>query len=184
MGASVVISGTWYYFMHDETEAGQPRKRALGAELVIPVAALAFTLYYFYTILDAPWTAQASAFFIGTILIVLALIFIVLTVRWVAKGDGDWSFHTLFEPHEYVRLRVALFALTVGYVVVISFLGFTITTFLFLVLAMLLLNHGRRAKLSLSLAAVLSIGGYLLFIVAFDNNFPEGPFETLMKGVL
>ena len=170
--------------MHDETEASQPRKRALGAELVIPVAALLFTIYYFWTILESPWTAQASAFFIGTILIVLVLIFIGLTFRWVANGEGDWSFHTLFEPHNYVRLRLALFALTVGYIAVISFLGFTITTFLFLLLAMLLLNRGRRVKLSLSLAAVLSIGGYLLFVVAFDTNFPEGPFETLMNGIL
>jgi hypothetical protein len=170
--------------MHDEAEADRPRKRALGAELVIPVAALVFTLYYFWTILDSPWTAQASAFFIGTILIVLVLVFIALTFRWVAKGEGDWSFHTLFEPHDYVRLRLALFALTVGYIAVISFLGFTITTFLFLVLAMLLLNRGRRAKLSLTLAAILSVGGYLLFIVAFDTNFPEGPFETLMNGIL
>jgi hypothetical protein len=170
--------------MHDETEAGQPRKRALGAELVIPVGALVFTLYYFWTILESPWTAQASAFFIGSILIVLVLIFIGLTFRWVAKGEGDWSFHTLFEPHDYVRLRLALFALTVGYIAVISFLGFTITTFLFLLLAMLLLNRGRRVKLSLSLATILSVGGYLLFIVAFDTNFPEGPFEVLMKGIL
>ncbi len=170
--------------MHDEAEAGQPRKRALGAELVIPVTALVFTLYYFYTILESPWTAQASAFFIGTILIVLALVFIALTFRWVAKGDGDWSFHTLFEPHDYVRLGLGLLALTVGYIAVISFLGFTITTFLFLVLAMLLLNRGRRARLSLTLAAILSIGGYLLFIVAFDTNFPEGPFENLMNGIL
>lgn len=170
--------------MQDETEAGQPRKRALGAELVIPVAALLFTLYYFYTIVGAPWTAQASAFFIGSILIVLVLIFIGLTFRWVAKGEGDWSFRTLFEPHNYVALRLGLFALTVGFIVVISFLGFTITTFLFLFFSMLLLNHGRRIKLSLSLATILSVGGYLLFIVAFDTSFPEGPFETLMKGIL
>ncbi len=170
--------------MHDETEAGEPRKRALGAELVIPVGALLFTLYYFWTILDSPWTAQASAFFIGTILIVLILIFIGLTFRWVARGEGDWSFHTLFEPHEYVNLRLALLALTIGYIAVISFLGFTITTFLFLLSAMLLLNRGRRARLSLALSLILSIGGYLLFVVAFDTNFPEGPFEVLMNGIL
>lgn len=170
--------------MNDEADADRPRKRALGAELVIPVAALLFTLYYFYTIVDAPWTAQASAFFIGTILIVLVLIFIALTFRWVAKGEGDWSFHTLFEPHNYVRMRLALFALTVGYIAVISYLGFTITTFLFLFLAMLLLHRGRRAKLSLVLSTTLSIGGYLLFIVAFDTSFPAGPFENMMNGIL
>lgn len=170
--------------MSDETKTGEPGKRALGAELVIPVAALLFTLYYFWTILESPWTAQASAFFIGTILIVLVLVFVGLAFRWVARGEGDWGFHTLFEPAGYIGLRVALFALTIGYIAVISFLGFTITTFLFLLSAMLLLNRGRRAKLSLALAAILSLGGYLLFVVAFDTNFPAGPFETLMRGIL
>ena len=32
--------------MHDETDASQPRKRALGAELVIPVAALVIAVRY------------------------------------------------------------------------------------------------------------------------------------------
>lgn len=170
--------------MTDESEAGEPRKRALGAELVIPVAALLFTLYYFWTILESPWTAQASAFFIGTILIVLVLIFIGLSFRWVARGDGDWSFHTLFEPRDYVNLRLALLLLTIGYIAVIGWLGFTITTFLFLSSSMLLLNRGRRAKLSLSLSLILSLGGYFLFVVAFDTNFPEGPFEILMNRIL
>ncbi len=170
--------------MLDESDAGRPRKRALGAELVIPVGALIFTLYYFWTILDSPWTAQARAFFIGTILIVLVLIFIAMTFRWVSKGEGDWSFHTLFEPLDYVRLRLALFALTIGYIAVISFLGFTITTFLFLSLTMLLLGDGQRKMLVFILSAVLALSGWLLFIYAFDTNFPAGPFEAMMNGLL
>lgn len=170
--------------MHDDIEEGEPRKRALGAELVIPVMALLFTLYYFYTILESPWTAQASAFFVGTILIALVLIFVGLSFRWVAKGEGDWSFHTLFEPLGYAKPRLALFALTVGYIAVIPFFGFTITTFIFLFLAMLLLNRGRHVRLSLLVSLALSLGGYFLFIAAFDTSFPAGPFESLMEGVL
>ena len=32
--------------------------------------------------------------------------------------------------------------------------------------------------------AALSLGGYFLFIAAFDTSFPAGPFESLMEGVL
>ena len=46
-------------------------RKPIGGELIIPVAAVAFTLYYFSTIFDSPWTAQVSAFFVGTILILL-----------------------------------------------------------------------------------------------------------------
>jgi len=63
-------------------------------------------------------------------------------------------------------------------------LGFTITTFLFLSIAMLILNDWRKKRFIILLSAVLSLGGYLLFIVAFKTRFPAGPFETFMKAFL
>jgi hypothetical protein len=69
-------------------------------------------------------------------------------------------------------------------VAVIEWLGFTLTTFLFLAAGMLLLNDGRRPGFIVGLAAALAIGGYLLFIVAFQTRFPEGPLEQLLAGVI
>jgi hypothetical protein len=83
-----------------------------------------------------------------------------------------------------VNTRLFLLALAIGYIVVISWLGFTITTFLFLFMAMALLNKGERMKLSLIVAAALSVSGYLLFIVAFKTRFPFGPFENLLEPLL
>jgi hypothetical protein len=34
------------------------------------------------------------------------------------------------------------------------------------------------------LSAVMALGGYAVFILAFDTRFPRGPFEALMKLVL
>ena len=48
---------------------------------------------------------------------------------------------------------------------------------------MLTLNEGRRKGLILGLAATLSLGGWLLFVVAFETRFPEGPFELAAKGL-
>ena len=45
---------------------------------------------------------------------------------------------------------------------------------------MLVLNNGRRPGFILGLAAGLALGGYLLFMVAFQTRFPDGPFEWLM----
>jgi RsiW-degrading membrane proteinase PrsW (M82 family) len=63
--------------MAEETGSGSGEKKQIGGELVIPVAALIFTLYYFSTIYNSPWTAQVSAFFIGAILLLLIAIFLV-----------------------------------------------------------------------------------------------------------
>lgn len=171
----------------------KPEKKHVGAELVIPAAAVIFTLYYFYTIVNWPWnpperyiswTAQVSAFFIGTVLIILILAFVVYKLIEIRRGESDLGFQRLTEPLSFMPTRTALFALTISYIFFVDWGGFTITTFIFLSTTMMLLNQGRNWKFILSLAAILSIGGYFLFVYAFEVRFPKGPFEILMAQVL
>jgi hypothetical protein len=131
--------------MNQHSDPRPPARRPVGGELIIPIAAVAFTLYYFTSIIDSPFEAQVNAFFVGSILLGLVAVL-----------------------------------LAIGYVAVIAWLGFTLTTFAFLSAAMLTLNDGRRPGFVLGLAAALALGGYLLFIVAFQTRFPVGPFERLM----
>ena len=60
--------------MDEQSGRQKPEPRAIGGELIIPVAALALTIYYFTTIIDVPWSAQVSAFFVGAILILLIMV--------------------------------------------------------------------------------------------------------------
>jgi len=159
-------------------------RKAVGGELIIPVAGLIFALYYFSTILDSPWEAQVAAFFVGFILIALILIFLVKTAVLFARGSARLDFSPLVTPFGITVKRLVLFALTLGYILLIPYLGFTITTFAFLMSAFLLLQQPKRPGLAASLAAGLSLAGYLLFIVAFDTRFPRGLFEELMRGIL
>ncbi len=165
-------------------EPEKTEKKHLGGDLVIPVAALAFTLYYFSTIIDSPWTAQVSADFIGSILIFLILIFIVKSVVSLRRGDADLGMDSLLNPRSFILKRLALLGLTLGFVFLVDYGGFTLTTFVFLTLAMLLLSEGRNKRFILILSGGLALGGYLLFILAFDTRFPDGPFEQLMERIL
>ena len=61
--------------MTDNKEADAPEHTSVGSQLIIPIAAVLFTVYYFYTIIDAPWTAQVAAFIVGSILIILVILF-------------------------------------------------------------------------------------------------------------
>jgi hypothetical protein len=162
----------------------QRRQRSAGAELIIPVAGIAFAIYYFSTIWNAPWTAQVSSFFVGSILILCSLAMIVRIMLAVRDGTMTLDFESLVSPRDFIVKRLILFGLTVGYIVVIHWFGFTLTTFVFLMLAMLLLNEGRRPWLIVALSAVLAFSGWLLFVVAFEVRFPAGPFEILMRGIL
>ncbi len=169
--------------MTDKTTSANPEKKHIGGDLVIPVAALGFTLYYFSTIVDAPRIAQISAFFIGTILIFVIALFAIKTVVSIRRGEADLGMDSLFAPWSFMPKRLALFGLTLGFIVFIEWGGFTLTTFAFIALAMLLLSEGRNKGLILSISGAMAIGGYLLFIVAFKRRFPLGPFEELMKQV-
>lgn len=169
--------------MADKSDSGGTEKTHLGAQLIVPIAALAFTLYYFSTIINSPWTAQVSAFFIGTVLILLVIAYVIKSAFQVVRGEADLGMHDLVEPRAYIPKRVGLLVLTLGFIIVVQWGGFTLTTFAFLALAMLMLSGGRRAKFILGLTAALAIGGYLLFILAFDTRFPEGPFERMMEPI-
>ncbi len=164
--------------------SGTPERKHIGGDLVIPGAAFVFTLYYFSTIINSPWTAQVSAFFVGTILIALVIIFFVKSFISIKGGEADLGMESLLAPRSYVPKRLALLGLTLGFIVLIGWGGFTLTTFAFMALAMLLLSEGRNRRLILILSATMAVGGYLLFIVAFERRFPLGPFEQLMKQVL
>lgn len=166
--------------MHQNTERRSRARRTVGGELIIPVAAVAFTLYYFTTIWDSPWEAQVNAFFVGSILIVLVALLLVKLGRALLAGEANLRLGGLIEPVGVAPRRLTVLLLAIGYVAAIDWLGFTLTTFVFLAAAMLVLNTGRRPGFVLALAAALSLGGYLLFMVAFQTRFPSGPFEWLL----
>jgi len=169
--------------MNDQADSENKEKKPIGGELIIPIMALVFTLYYFWTILEVPWSAQVSAFFVGSILIVLIVTFFLKTAGRLRRGEASLMIGPLFYPISFVPKRLALLGLTLGFILIVQYFGFTITVFLFLSSAMLLLSNGGKKRLIFSLSATLAIAGWALFIWAFETRFPAGPFETMMKGL-
>lgn len=167
-----------------EHRAAASARRPSGGELVIPVAAIGFTLYFFSTIWNSPWTAQVSAFLIGGILILLCLAFLVRTALELRQGEASLRLGGLVGREDLRTGRLWLALATVGYVLLIDWGGFTLTTFAFLVVGMSILNRGRRLPLIVGLSAAMAFGGWVLFIWAFDTRFPRGPFEDWMRMVL
>jgi hypothetical protein len=104
----------------------------------------------------------------------------------VVRGQANLRFVSLLEPIEVAPKRALLFLLTLAYIFFIDWTGFTITTFLFLVGGMFLLSGWeRRNKIFVViLSALLAIGGYLLFVVAFERHFPKGPFEHAFEAMM
>ncbi|MDJ0994629.1 MAG: tripartite tricarboxylate transporter TctB family protein [Dinoroseobacter sp.] len=160
------------------------KPRQLGGEMVIPILAIVFTLYYFSTIWNSPWTAQVSAFLIGGILLGLCSLFVLRCVVWVNAGKGSFGFSNLVNMDDIRTGRIGLFIATVLFCVLIEPLGFTLTTFLFLLSSMAVLSKFRNLGLITGIAALISLIGWAVFILAFDTRFPRGWFEMTMEAML
>lgn len=160
------------------------RKRQLGGELVIPAMAVAFTVYYFTTIWNSPWTAQVSAFLVGGILLLVCGIFLLRSVVWLARGEATLGFSNVVNMDDLRTGRLGLFIATLGFSLLIERLGFTLTTFLFLASSMAVLSKGRNLGFITVLSVAIALTGWAVFIWAFDTRFPRGWFETTMKALL
>jgi len=158
--------------------------RHAGGDLVIPVLAFGFTLYYFSTIWDSPWTAQVNAVLVGSILFVCLAALAVRIARDRISGRIDFGFAELIAPVGLLGKRAAFAALTLAYLLGLEYAGFTLSTFGFLGASFLLLRGVRRWHIDLGLAAAMALIGYAVFILAFETRFPRGPFEMLMRAVL
>jgi hypothetical protein len=173
-----------YLQMAENNPSDEAGPKPIGADLIIPVAAIIFTIYYISTILDMKWEAQVSAFLVGGILLFLCAIFLIKTFLEVRSGKATMSFEALINPISAIPKRAMLFGLTFLYIVLVPYGGFTIVTFAFLALAMLVLSDWQKKRFILMLSGLLAIGGYILFIVIFKRRFPEGPFETFVNPIV
>ncbi|MEW6670155.1 MAG: tripartite tricarboxylate transporter TctB family protein [Thermodesulfobacteriota bacterium] len=165
--------------MNENTNTQEKEKKAKGDELVFPIMALAFAIYYLYTILDLNWEAKVNGVLVGSILIFLIAVFLFRTALDWQRGKISLKFKTFVFNSGIQLTRIWFLLLAVSYVVVIPWAGFTLTTFGYLVAAMLLL--GVRSPLRLfAVSLTLSVSGYLFFITLLKTRLPLGPVERLI----
>ncbi len=146
---------------------------------MIPLLAGSFAVYYISTVWDLPWEAKANGLVLGSLLVLLVLVSVFGTLHSLYRGTASLSLRRLIEPIQFQSKRLGLVALMIAFIAVMPYLGFTLTLFTFLVLAMLLLGV-RSVRRLLSVAAIAALVGYLMFIVLLDTPFPHGPVEALL----
>lgn len=81
------------------------------------------------------------------------------------------------EEYKYVYLSSGIFLL---YVVLMKYIGFRISTFLFILGSSYLLSPRRKSDLVIAtvLAAVITLGSYYFFQRVLNVRFPRGFFEN------
>jgi len=155
-------------------------KASLGADLVIPLLALGFAIYFFWSIADLAWEAKANGVVIGAALIALLVVQLARIAWAVAQGRADLRSGTLWEPREVLLKRLGMVAVTVAFIFLLQVLGLTLALFSAMAVALWIMGV-RKPSLLLGIAFGVAAAAYLLFIALLDAGFPHGPIEKLLS---
>jgi hypothetical protein len=155
--------------------------QALGADLVIPLLALAFAAYFFIDIRDLAWEAKANGVIIGTLLLILLAVQFARIGVAIARGRGDWRMDPLWQPRDALGKRIGMVLMTIAFIATIKWLGLTLGLLLGM-LGSLWIMGVRRPKPLLGIAFAVAAAAYALFIATINSDFPHGPVEQLLAG--
>lgn len=155
------------------------QKAPLGADLVIPALAVAFSTYFFWSIADLAWEAKANGVVIGSLLVGLAVLQVARIAVRVAKGEGDLRTDPLWRPREVLFKRIGMVAVTVAFIGLLQLLGLTLSLLAAMAAALTLMGV-RRISTVLAISVSVAAAAYVLFIAVLDSAFPHGPIEHLL----
>ena len=156
------------------------RKAPAGADLVIPLLALGFAAYFFWSIADLAWEAKANGVVIGSILVALVLIQLALIGLRVARGEADFGTDPLWAPRDVLGKRVGMVLVTVSFILLLQALGLTLALFVAMAAALWIMGVRKPARL-LGLSFAVAAAAYLLFIAVLDAGFPHGLIEKIFS---
>ena len=154
-------------------------KHPAGADLVIPALALAFAVYFFFSIADLAWEAKANGVVIGGVLVVLILIQIIRMGLHLARGAASFAFDPLLQPRDALVKRVGMVIVTIVFIATLKWLGLTLGLALALLATLWIM--GARGKTLLIIPVTVAAAAYLLFVALLQSDIPHGPIERLLS---
>ena len=161
------------------TGKGGEKKKAYGADLVIPALAVAFTIYFLSTTSAMEWEAKANGVFVGWILIGLVAVQVVRIGIGYVRGRGDFRFEPLVAPRDAMKKRIGMMAITIAFVATVPWLGVGLGLFLGLGAGFWVMGV-RPVKRIVIVSLSMAITCALLFNGVLDTGLPQGPVEKLI----
>jgi hypothetical protein len=159
------------------------RKRAIGADLLVPLMAAGFTAYFLYSVRGLDWEAKANGVIIGTVLLVLVAVQVARVGLAAARGGMERGFGPLVSPREAMPKRIGMLVVTIAFVAAVPWLGLALGLFGALVAGLLVMGV-RGAKRVIGVAFCVALAASLLFTVALESNLPKGPVEKFVGGLV
>jgi len=150
---------------------GAPKRRIDWGEAIIPGIALFFGIAYFIQVKGGPWVA---IYWPVMLLIILCPLWVMLLVSFVfPKSEpverSPFSLSSFWKKGRKVAI---VFLASIGYLVVIPYLGFSITNFCFLVSIFRILG-GKKWSQNIVVAIIIVLALHVGLIVLMKLRLPQ-----------
>jgi hypothetical protein len=165
--------------MSDENGGTDPagQRSAAGADLVIPLLAAAFTIYFLADTWSLTWEAKANGVVIGTLLLLLIAVQLVRIGLDVAAGRASLGLGALAERSPAQVQRLVLIAILSMWVATIAWTGTTLSLVLVMAASMWVLGV-RDWKMLAAASIGTAAAVYVVFILLLESRLPRGVIEN------
>jgi hypothetical protein len=152
-------------------------------ELIIPVGAIAFAIYYLSTVWELPFQAKVVGIYVASAIGILSLALFIRFGRELITRDKSFGFGGFFSDPVSEGKRWSVLALTLAFIGLMPVLGFTLTLFFYVFLAVILIGGIARLKAAIITATCLTTVAFLIFIVFVRVRFPTTIIDTTLRDI-
>jgi hypothetical protein len=153
-------------------------------ELIIPVAAILFALYYLSTVWALPFQAKVVGIYVSAAIGILSLILFVRFAGQIASRQKSLSFRGFFsEPVNEIR-RWGVMGATALFIALMPFTGFVVTMFFYVLTIVLLVGGREKLRAAFIIAFSITAIAFAIFILAVNVRFPLSAVDELLKALV
>ena len=151
-------------------------------ELIIPVGAIAFGIYYLSTVWGLPFQAKVVGIYVASAIAILSIILFIRFGREIWLGQKSLGFEGFFSDPVSEARRWSVLALTIGFIALMPVLGFVVTIFAFVFSAVIVIGGMQRIKAAFFTALGMTITAFFVFLVLVQVRFPTNIIDQTLKG--
>lgn len=153
-------------------------------ELIIPVGAVLFGIYYLSTVWTLPFQAKVVGLYVTSGIVFLFAILCFRFVRELRSGEKSWGLHGFFSDPVTEGRRWGVLLATMLFIALMPVLGFALALFLFVLSTVLLVGGKAKVKAAFIVATSITIISFGIFILFVKVRFPLSIIDETIKNLV
>jgi hypothetical protein len=153
-------------------------------ELIIPILAIAFAIYYLSTVWALPFQAKVVGIYVSSAIGVLSLLLFIRFGRQLMSGTKALNWNGFFTGLDDEVRRWGLLIATALFIFLMPATGFVVTLFVYVFVCVVLVG-GRERLMAAGVTAVsITATAFVIFILFVKVRFPQSAVDEFLKALV